>query len=274
MKNILSVKEAYQLSKNDDVIILDASQDGNKVGMTPNNPGKYIIGARVFDIKNEFSDTTSPLPNMFCNEEQFNHNAQKLGIKKKHKILIYDNLGIFTAPRAWWMFKTMGHTDVAVINGGIDEWIKEGLPTSSTPFTDFEKGDFKGIKQYQNIISSSQIEESLSQNQYQVIDARGKGRFDGTVKEPREGMRSGHIPGAYNLPFKDLLENGNYKSLESRKEIINNLELPDNIPLVFSCGSGITACVDLLGAADILNNEMKVYDGSWTEWGASDYPIE
>ncbi|OHX64234.1 sulfurtransferase [Flammeovirga pacifica] len=274
MKNILTVQEAFELSQKDNVIILDASQDGSKVGMTAQHPDLMIEGARLFDIKDVFSDTTSPLPNMFPSEEHFNKNAQDLGINNKDHILIYDNLGIFTSPRAWWMFNVMSHDQVSVINGGLDAWISAGYPTEARLQHTFEKGDFKGKKKDKNIVDADFIREDIHTFSHQIIDARGKGRFDGSIEEPRVGMRSGHIPGAKNIPFKNLLIDGQYKSKEERKEVFDSLQLDKNKPIVFSCGSGITACVDLLGASDIIENELKIYDGSWTEWGASDWPIE
>ncbi|NLR93719.1 sulfurtransferase [Flammeovirga agarivorans] len=274
MKNIISAPELHELLQNEKLIILDASQPGNKAGLVASNPDLQIKGARTFDIKNDFSDTSSSLPNMLQDEQNFEKAVQALGINQDSILVAYDNLGIFTSPRAWWMFKTMGYNNISVLNGGLDAWIDKGFPTEAIGTSQvFDKGNFKASFNKNAVVDAKYVYENVNKSTDQVIDARGKQRFDGTVEEPRPGMRSGHIPNSQNLPFKKLLENGFYKSIEKRKEIFDQLNLDQEKPLIFSCGSGITAVVDLLGAEDILPQEKKVYDGSWTEWGQSKYPI-
>jgi thiosulfate/3-mercaptopyruvate sulfurtransferase len=249
------------------LVILEARLDQNQ---SDQNQSLQIKGARLFDIKNNFSDTSNPLPNTFPSAEQFTAECQKLGINKNSLIVVYDSLGIYSSPRAWWMFKTMGHSEVYVLDGGLPEWVKEGFPVETPQSnTIFPKGDFVANFQPNFIKSKVQILENILSQKEVLIDARSSDRFYAIQEEPRSGMRSGHIPGSINVPYTELLRDGKYKAPEGLKEILN---LGDK-PLVFTCGSGITACIVLLASELISDNPKAVYDGSWTEWGASELPI-
>jgi thiosulfate/3-mercaptopyruvate sulfurtransferase len=258
-----------QLS-NPDIIILEARLEQNQSNLENQNPDLQIKGARLFDIKNIFSDTSNPLPNTFPSTEQFTAEAQKLGINKNSIIVVYDTLGIYSSPRAWWMFKAMGHSDVFVLNGGLPEWIKEDLPTEKQRQSTYSKGNFEGVFQSDLIKNKEQILENITTKEAVLMDARSSDRFYATQEEPRPGMRSGHIPGSINLPFTELQRDGKYKSETELAAILN---LNDQ-PLYFTCGSGITACIVLLACELISDNPKAVYDGSWTEWGPSELPIE
>jgi thiosulfate/3-mercaptopyruvate sulfurtransferase len=257
---------------NPNLIILDASLKENQSSLKTDLANLQIKEARFFDIKETFSDTNSVLPNTLPSPEKFEIEAQKLGINKDSTIVIYDHLGIYSSPRAWWMFKTMGHENVVVLDGGLPDWMKEGFSIEekkSNPT--YAKGNFKAqfipafIKNKEQILKNIQTEKSL------LIDARAENRFYGIGDEPRLGLRSGHIPGSINIPYTQLLQDGKFLSKEALLKI---LPLSDK-PLLFTCGSGVTACIDLLAYELISKNSKSVYDGSWTEWGQlENLPIE
>ncbi len=178
---------------------------------------------------------------------------------------MYDNLGIYSSPRVWWMFKTMGHQNVYVLNGGLPDWIENKYPTEEKQPQQYELGSFKAQFNSEKVKNYNFIKNNLNNERQLVIDARSSGRFNGTAPEPREGLRSGSIPNSVNIPFGDVLENGKYKSKEELKTIFSKIN-PENKALIYSCGSGLTACIILLAGELLLPNKTSVYDGSWTEW--------
>lgn len=252
------------------LVILDASQQDNKAGLVTDSQNYQIVGARVIDIKNNFSDTKSPFPNTLLASKEFEIQCRRLGISKTSKLVVYDNLGIYTSPRVWWMFKAMGFNNIAVLNGGLPTWISKGNPIELSEKGLTYEGDFEAkcptqyVRDYQNVKANIQSEEEL------LIDARSADRFNGIAPEPRKGLRSGHIPKSINLPYTVVLRNGAYKSAEELKEVLQPIT-ESNRPLIFSCGSGVTACIVLL-ACELINlkNTKAVYDGSWTEWAQLD----
>jgi len=248
-----------------DIIILDASQKAITSSKVNPNDNLGIKGARYFDLKNKFSDKGADLPNTFPNAAQFESECQKLGINESSLIVVYDNQGIYSSPRVWWMLKSMGHKNVAVLNGGLPDWIEADYPTEKIKPEVYPLGNFKAelqpnaVKDYNFIKANIQTQQSL------VIDARSEGRFKGTTPEPRKELRSGSIPNSINIPFGDVLENGKYKSKEELRKIFNPL-ISTNKEIVYSCGSGLTACILLLASELIFPNTTSIYDGSWTEW--------
>lgn len=248
-----------------DLVILDASPTANKSGLQPPFPDAQIKGARHFDLKNDFSDPDSAFPNTLPSPEYFAKAAQKLGINQESTIIVYDNLGIYTSPRVWWMFKTMGHDKVAVLDGGLPAWINEGYSTTTTEKSAFKNGNFKSNFNQNRVKDYNYMVSNIADQEAEVLDARAAGRFNGTDPEPRKGLKSGHIQNSKSLPFKEVLSEGKYKSKEELKTIFSNLNATDK-PLVFSCGSGLTACIILLASELVLPNDTAIYDGSWTEW--------
>lgn len=243
-----------------DLIILDASQSSN------NSEANSIPSARVFDLKNNFSDKSSDFPNTFPTIEQFELESKKLGINKNSKIVVYDNRGIYFSPRVWWMFKVMGHENIAVLDGGLPNWLSQGFKTELRQHTKYEIGDFNAKLDANAVKDFDFINENIEKQDSLVVDARSAGRFNGIAPEPRKGLRSGNIPNSINIPYETLLNNGKFKSNPELLEIFNSTRIA-NEPLVFSCGSGVTACIVLL-AAELIDksNKKSVYDGSWTEW--------
>lgn len=273
MQNLVSAEWLYQNLSNENIFILDASQKDNKAGLKPKFENLQIKNAHFFDLK-KFSDAKSSLPSMLPSESYFEENCRKLGINKNSQIIVYDNLGVHTSPRVWWMFKAMGHENVAVLDGGLDAWVNNGYETEAINIeitTENEQesqleGDFKANFQPQYVRNIEGIKTNIETKKEYVLDARSVGRFNGTEEEPRKGLKSGSIPNSFNLPFENVLQDRKYKSKEELKVIFERLNLQDK-PVVFSCGSGITACIILLAAELVFPNQQKsIYDGSWTEW--------
>jgi thiosulfate/3-mercaptopyruvate sulfurtransferase len=263
---IVTAQWLNQHLNDDNLIILDASQKHNEDSV-------YIKNTRIFDIKNVFSDTKSPYPNTFPDANQFENECRNLGVNNDSIIVVYDNVNIFSSPRVWWLFNTMGFKNIAVLDGGLPEWIAQDFDTVAQPSNNFSKGNFTAKLNAKNIKYKEELLQNIDTKKAIVLDARAKGRFDGTTPEPREGLSSGHIPNAINLPYKELLENGKFKSKAALKTIFDNLNL-GNSPIIYSCGSGITACILHLAHSLVSNNDKAIYDGSWTEWCQQpNYPI-
>ncbi|RBN50938.1 sulfurtransferase [Flavobacterium psychrolimnae] len=258
--------------KNPNLILLDASFKENQSNIKTDLENIQIKGARFFDIKNTFSDNNNTLPNTIPSPEKFEFEAKKLGINKNSTIVVYDNLGIYSSPRAWWLFKVMGHQNVAVLDGGLPEWISQKYPVESIPeIPNYAIGNFEAKFDPELIKSKEQILENIQTKDSVLIDARAENRFKGIGSEPRPGLRSGHIPGSINMPYTQLLRNGKFLPKEELVKILKT----DGRPLIFTCGSGVTACIDLIAYELIGKNPKSVYDGSWTEWGQlENLPIE
>ncbi|MEM6628215.1 MAG: rhodanese-like domain-containing protein [Bacteroidota bacterium] len=265
MVPVVSVQWLRENLTDQELIILDASPASNKSSLPSHFPGMRIPGARYFDLKHKFSDPNAEMPNTLPQPEAFQGECQALGINQSSKIVVYDNLGIYSSPRVWWMFKAMGHDRVSVLNGGLVEWGKHDYPMEERTEASYERGDFvvkpgsTFKKEMEDILQNLETKTSV------VLDARSKGRFDGTAPEPREGLSSGHIPHSKSLPFSQVLEEGKFKSTNELKELFEVLN-PEEKPLIFSCGSGLTACITYLAAELATDAPKSVYDGSWTEW--------
>ncbi len=248
-----------------DLILLDSSITEIKAGRNPDLQGLTIKGARHFDLKNAFSNAKGKFPNTFPSAEQFERECRLLGINNSSKIVVFDNLGVYTSPRIWWMFRTMGHENVFVLDGGLPEWISKGFETTDHFSEVLVPGNFKSDFHTEHIKHIDQIKTNITEKRFLLIDARSSGRFEGTEEEPRKGLRSGSIPNSINIPYTSVLDHGKFKSIKELRDIFNVID-PDNGPITFSCGSGITACIVLMAAQMVLKNPTSVYDGSWTEW--------
>lgn len=266
LQSLVSFQWLSEHLEDENLILLYTTLIAKKETIPANQENLKIKGARFFDLKETFSDQDSDLPNTFPNEFQFQEECRKLGINKNSTIVVYDTLGIYSSPRAWFLFKSMGHEQVYVLNGGLQEWIKSGFPTVNKKKKQFELGNFEAKFQPKFLTDFQGIKRNLETNTAQVIDARSELRFLGKAPEPREGLRSGNIPNSCNLHYASLLEGGKYKSVEELKKCFIPFE--NEKELIFSCGSGITACILFLAASEFLNAKLSVYDGSWTEWGS------
>lgn len=266
--NIVSTEWLCTHLNTPNLVVLEASMPQvNKANDITETTLEQIPKARFFDIKNTFSKPNAPFPNTFPSISQFETEAQKLGINSESAIVVYDNKGIYSSARSWWMFKAFGHTNVAVLNGGLPAWKKAGFKTEKSQPQTYEIGNFKAEYQPDTMKFFEDVVKISKEHTHTILDARSKNRFAGTVPEPRDGLRSGTIPNALNLPYNDLLENGYLKSKEDLTRIFKAYALKSDA-LTFSCGSGITACVLALGATVAGYKALSVYDGSWTEWGS------
>jgi len=270
---VVSITWLFENLENPNLVILDASPSGNKSNLTPEFTGIQIKGARKFDMETVFLDKENPIPNMIPNEIIFENECRKLGINNESLIVVYDNLGVYTSPRVWWMFKAMGHSQIAVLDGGLSAWKNENLPTEPIRENKTLSGNFKAQYKPDLVIDAAALMENIESKKFQVIDARSEERFGGLVPEPRENMSSGHIPNAINLPFEKVLHHGKMKSKQELTKIFNNLTI-ENQSLAFTCGSGITACIILLASEVVSENINVLYDGSWAEWGQEEkFPV-
>ena len=229
---------------------------------------KHIPNAIFIDLE-KISDLNSDLPHMMPNEKHFSEKISSSGIRNNDNLIVYDMYGIFSAARIWFMFKAFGHNNVSLLNGGLPAWIDSSGDVSNK-INELQSTAYKAKLNKSLIADYNKVLENLSNQKYQLLDARSPDRFSGVSEEPRPGMKSGHIPKSKNLYFNDLINQDTKKFIE--KEEIENLIKKSDIDtkkdIICSCGSGVTACI-LKFAIELVhkNKNIKIYDGSWSEWG-------
>jgi len=250
------------------VRILDASWHMPSDGRDASNEfvNGHILNARFFDI-DDISDHRSTLPHMVPPVEKFMSRVRALGVGDGHQIIVYDTKGLFSAARVWWLFRLMGHTSVAVLDGGLPKWIADGNPLSTTaPVIRDRHMTVK--QQLQMVRDVTQVAHAAKLNDHEIIDARSGTRFIGEAPEPRTDLRSGHIPNSKNLPFTKVLNTDHtMKTVPGLTKVFKNAGIDLNKPAITTCGSGITAAVLSLALQRVGKTDHALYDGSWTEWG-------
>lgn len=261
--------------QNEKLIVLDASLKPitSKEG-SAGYEDMVIPKTRKFDLKQAFSDAANPIDHTLPSVSGFVKEMNNLGISDDSIIIIYDNQGVYSSPRAWYMIKSLGHKEVYVLDGGLAAWLEKGFPVVKYENATYVKGDFSDRSDKDYFCNSEYILENLDNPHFLIIDARSENRFHGLEPEPRPNLKLGHIPNSINLPFHKVLNNGKYKSFEELCRLFLDLKSKDTT-LIFSCGSGVTACITALAAQMAGYTKTIIYDGSWSEWGheSSTYPI-
>jgi thiosulfate/3-mercaptopyruvate sulfurtransferase len=232
----------------------------------------HIPGAAFFDV-DAVSDHSVSLPHMYPAADQFARDIAALGISSDDTVVAYDAGGWVAAPRAWWMFLSFGHRNVKVLDGGLQKWLREGRPTHSGEITP-KPGKFQAKLDSNYVRSKQQLLGNLETRAEQLIDARPRPRFEGTVAEPWPGRRAGHIPGSRNVPYGELFDatTGAMKPLEELRQAFKNAGVDMTRPIVTTCGSGVSALVLTLALYRLGVRGTALYDGSWAEWGLPDGP--
>lgn len=255
-----------------DVVVLDTSSHlpAAKRDAKAEFAAEHIPGAQFFDI-DDISDETSNLPHMLPSTVKFASRMKKMGVGDGLRVIVYDSVGIGSAPRAWWMFRAMGHTDVAVLNGGLKKWKFEGRQVESGPAARRTERHFTPRFDAGLVADLSDMKAHVEKKDAQILDARAAARYSGEEKEFRPGLRAGHIPGSYNLPYVKLLTpEGTLRPVPELRDAFVNAGLDLHAPIITTCGSGVTAAVLALALSQLGRIDVPVYDGSWSEWGRED----
>lgn len=254
------------------VVVLDATLPPVGIAFPPDTRARYldshIPGAVFFDI-DELSDHDTSLPHMLPSPEAFSQAMSSLGIGDQMTIVVYEQAGVFSAPRAWWMLRTFGARDVRILDGGLAAWTAAGLPAGSGPVkreaVSREAPGFHASLNPDAVKDFAQIQGLIAEHA-QILDARAAGRFTGAAPEPRPGLSSGHMPGATNTPFTELAEHGRLKSADQLRAYFAAKGVDLAKPITTTCGSGVTAAVVALGLEVAGAKSVSLYDGSWAEY--------
>lgn len=267
-KTLVSTEWLAQHMRDPDLRILDASWYLPSSGRDAKKEydAGHIPSARFFDI-DEISDSRSDLPHMAPPVEKFISRLRKMGVGDGHQVVIYDGTGIFSAPRVWWLFRLMGKTDVAVLDGGFPKWKAEGREVEDLP--PMVRDRHMTVQRQNYLVKDvTQVASASKLGDHEIIDARSPGRFAGTEPEPRPGVRPGHIPGSKNLHYAQLLNpDGTMKDKAGLRAAFEAAGIDLSKPAITSCGSGVSAAILNLALERIGKTDHALYDGSWAEWG-------
>ncbi len=276
MNRILVSAESLQQQLSEQPITILRALMSDPINGTPDiRDSQLLPGTIDFDIDAEGSDHSSGLPHTNLSAGAFSLLLGQAGITADTDLVIYDNRGIFCAPRLWWMMKALGHDQVRLLDGGWPAWEATGTTLSFPVPAQHRLAIYSAdVPEKSWFVDAEQVSAAIN-TETQIVDARSAARFNGEVDEPRAGVRQGHIPGSLNLPFQAVLENGKFKDVSALAKIFADHKINLDKPIICSCGSGVTACI--IGVAALLcgATDVCVYDGAWSEWGAnSHFPVE
>ncbi len=268
-KTLVSTEWLAAHIKDPDLRILDGSwylPSQNRDARAEYDAG-HIPGARFFDI-DEISDRRSDLPHMAPPVEKFMSRLRAMGVGDGHQVVVYDGAGLMSAARVWWLFRLMGQENIAILDGGLPKWNAEGRELEDLPPVIRDRHMTVRVQNHL-VRDVTQVSAAAKLADHEIIDARSAARFAGTEVEPREGLRSGHIPGSRNVPFGQLLNaNGTMKSPQDCRAVFEAAGVDLSKPAITSCGSGVTAAILSLALERMGKKDHSLYDGSWAEWGA------
>ena len=274
--SLVSVAWLREHLGDDDLVVFDASWHMPATGRDGFEEWKqeHIPGSRFFDFDGRICDPQASLPHMMPDEGIFTREMRALGLNRDSRVVVYDAMGMFSSPRAWWMLRAMGCENLALLDGGLVAWDEADYPIESCrEVPDYTAGDFEARFDAAQVADAGAVLAALEDDSVCVLDARPQPRFSGEAEEPRPGLRRGHMPGALNMPFPELFHHGLFRSKAELEEMLKPL-VGDSRSSICSCGSGVTACIIAFALHYIGDDRVAVYDGSWCEWGLpGDLPV-
>ncbi len=276
MQRLISVDELTPETVSEYQVIL-VSMSNPVSGEKDTAKDGYLPDAIRIDLDAEGSDHSGEFPHTLLSPQAFATLLGSLGVSESTPLLLYDNYGLFCAPRLWWMLKSIGHQNVVVLNGGLPAWQAKGYPLSPAlkPADNNIPIEYCPTPEENWFCDAAGIMNVLDQPESTILDARSRPRFNSQVAEPRPGLRSGHMPGAVNVPFTELLTDSILlSSPDTLKSYFEHHHIDLTNPLFCYCGSGVTACIVGMAALESGASRVTVYDGSWSEWGSSNtFPV-